>query len=187
MSVLSIIELLPNNLFIKGSCLREKANDVKQTELKEAWLKQLVQDMFETLYSRPSGVGLAANQVGVLKRIITIDIKRDASKPLVLINPSYEPLSNEMADSKEICLCVPRRMALVKRYKQVKVKYMNFQGDVCEILGEGFKSYVYQHEVDHLNGIVYIDLVKDAGNLIEYPGYEVDMAVKALENISDLN
>lgn len=182
MPILKVLQLIPNNMFIKGSCLREKACDVEHKELQEDWFKQLVRDMFETLYAGPSGVGLAANQVGVLKRVAIIDIKRDATKPLVLINPQYEAYSNEMSDSKEICLCVPHRVGFVQRYNRVKVNYTDLSGDECEVIADGFKSYVCQHEIDHLNGIVYVDLIKDEGNLIEYSSYEAEMAKKAVAN-----
>lgn len=123
-------------------------------------IKRLVQDMFETMY-HAEGVGLAANQIGVSLRIMVIDTSSKKDAPpikLVLINP--EVLSAEGKTTyKEGCLSFPGLVVEVERYSKVKVKAQNLHGEEEVYEFEGFPAIVFQHEMDHLEGITFIDRV----------------------------
>lgn len=169
-----------NNDFV----LRQKSRNLKIEELETEWINSLVFEMFKTLYSDSSGIGLAAPQVGMLLNIVVIDIKRDAKKPLLLINPTYEPVDKELVISKETCLSVPYFSGEVERFRSVKVDAIDIKGNPIEIIGEKFLSFVFQHEIDHLNGILYIDRILDSSKLTSYSGYCNVMAVKAINALS---
>jgi len=115
--------------------------------------------MFETMYKR-GGVGLAANQVGVLKRVVVIDInsgkENQGKEKIVLINPEIVALEGEEI-KEEGCLSLPGLYRKVKRAAFVKVKAQNLDGEEFTIEGEGLLARALQHEIDHLNGIVFID------------------------------
>lgn len=159
MSVLSIIRIHKDNYDLKDFCLNRECEPVREEEFDSPTLKSLILNMFETLYDYSSGVGLAANQVGVLKKICVIDIKRDGKKPLVCINPEYTPISESQVESKEQCISFPNVVVAVKRYSKIKVNYQDIHGHSQEIIAEGFKAMVLQHEIDHLNGVVFLDRV----------------------------
>ena len=118
----------------------------------------LIDNMFETMYAAP-GIGLAAPQVGVLKRIIVLDIgERDGEQcaPLALINPEIVSSEGETT-FEEGCLSVPEYTADVVRAKEVKIKGIDRKGKTVEIDADGLLSIALQHEIDHLNGILFVD------------------------------
>jgi len=182
MSVLSILKLENNSYNCPGHCLYEKATKLNENEINSSWIKQLAFDMLETLYFNTSGVGIAANQIGVLKNICVIDLKRDGKKPLVLLNPIYEKLSDEVIVSNEICLSFPNVMASMKRYKKILVSYTDLNGEVCNIEAEGFKSNVFQHEIDHLNGDTLISKYSP-NDLVYSTDYSFRIAELAIKNL----
>lgn len=165
MSVMSICKLEQSTWNSKDISLRQKCRELTNKDLRSEWLKSLLVDMFETLYATPSGVGLAAPQVGVQLRIAVIDIKRDAKKPIVLINPSYTGLGNEMIESTESCLSVPGVVGKVMRYEKIKLSYLSISGEIIEKECSGFEAKSFQHEIDHLDGIVYVDRLIDGTNV----------------------
>ena len=122
-------------------------------------IRKLLDDMLETMYVE-EGVGLAAPQVGVSKRMLVIDYERDeenAGKPIYMINPEIIWTSEEKNCGEEGCLSVPNVRAEVERFAKVKVRYLDYHGKEQEVLAEGFFAVVVQHEMDHLDGILYID------------------------------
>ena len=121
-------------------------------------VRALIADMFETMYEAP-GVGLAAIQVGVPKRIVTADTaKKDEEKrPQVFLNPEVVWSSEEKATYEEGCLSIPEYYEEVERPTQVKVRYMDIDGKTQEIEANGLLATVLQHEIDHLNGVLFID------------------------------
>jgi peptide deformylase len=121
-------------------------------------IRKLVDDMFETMYGAP-GIGLAAVQVGVAKRVITMDIaKKDEPKaPLVFINPEILWTSEETAVYEEGCLSIPEHYEEVERPAQVKVKYLDLEGKPRQVEANGLLATCLQHEIDHLNGVLFID------------------------------
>ena len=121
-------------------------------------LRALVDDMFETMYKAP-GVGLAAIQVGVPQRIVTIDTakKDEPKKPQVFINPKIVWSSDEKSTYEEGCLSIPEYYEDVERPSQVKVRFMDLDAKTQEVEADGLLATVLQHEIDHTNGILFID------------------------------
>jgi len=124
----------------------------------DASLRKLVEDMFETLYAAP-GIGLAGIQVGVAKRVIIMDLskKDDTRKPEVFVNPEITWASEEKSSYEEGCLSIPEYYEEVERPAVVKVKYLDLEGKVREVEASGLLATCLQHEIDHLNGILFID------------------------------
>jgi len=122
--------------------------------------RQLAGDMLATMYTRSNGIGLAATQVGILKRLIVIDVNRQDldSKPLVLINPEIQDGSGDTT-MEERCLSLPDITGEVTRPESVTVTALDLDGEPLRIQATAMLSRVIQHEVDHLNGILFIDLV----------------------------
>ena len=123
-------------------------------------VRRLVEDMFETMYEAP-GIGLAAIQVGVPKRIITMDLaKKDEPKdPQVFINPEILWTSEERATYEEGCLSIPEYYEEVERPAQVKVVFTDRDGKKRELEADGLFATCLQHEIDHLNGVLFIDRI----------------------------
>jgi peptide deformylase len=123
-----------------------------------AEIKKLVEDMFESMYDAP-GIGLAAVQVGVFKRVVTMDLskKEGPSEPKVFINPEIVWRSEEKSTYEEGCLSIPDIHEDVDRPARVKVKYLDLEGKPHEEEAEGLFATCIQHEVDHLDGVLFID------------------------------
>jgi peptide deformylase len=123
-----------------------------------AELKALVEDMFETMYEAP-GIGLAAIQVGVPKRVVTMDIakKEGEKEPRVFINPEITWTSDERSVYEEGCLSIPEVHEDVERPAKVRFKYLDLDGKPHEAEAEGLFATCIQHEIDHLNGKLFID------------------------------
>ena len=141
--------------------IRELGDEVLTKPCKEVTkmtlrTKILINDMLDTMYEA-MGVGLAAPQVGILKRIVTIDI---GEGPIVLINPEILETSGEQT-GEEGCLSVPGKAGLVTRPNYVKVKAMDRQGKECIYEGEGLLARAFCHEIDHLDGRLFIDIMKE--------------------------
>ena len=121
-------------------------------------LRGLLDDMLETMYSAP-GIGLAAVQVGILKRAIVIDVSRDKEKknPFFLINPEIIYKSKNTSIHEEGCLSLPGYFAEIERPAECQVKYIDYHGEKKEIKASGLLSTCIQHEIDHLDGVLFID------------------------------
>ena len=134
--------------------LRKKAAPV---EVFDDELRTLVSDMFETMYDAP-GIGLAATQIDVHQRVIVIDVSEDKSEPMVFINP--ELLEEEGKNvHEEGCLSVPGFYESVERPEKIRVKAFDEHGKEYELEAEGLLATCVQHEIDHLNGKVFVDYV----------------------------
>jgi peptide deformylase len=135
--------------------LRQKSEPVKAVD---AEVRALVDDMFETMYKAP-GVGLAAIQIGIPRRIVTVDTaKKDEPKnPQVFINPEIVWSSEEKNTYEEGCLSIPEYYEEVERPSEVKVRYMGLDGKSQEVAANGLLATVLQHEIDHTNGVLFID------------------------------
>lgn len=141
-------------------------------------LRAFLDDMLMTMYSA-GGVGLAAPQVGALKRIVVIDIEQDkenniAGNPIFMINPEIIWKSDEKICNEEGCLSIPEQRAEVERYAAVRISYTDYDGKEQEILAEEYLAVAIQHELDHLNGILYIDYLSRLKR---------NMLLKKLENL----
>lgn len=119
-------------------------------------IRQLVDDMFETMYAAP-GIGLAATQVNVHEQVIVMDISEDHDQPLVFINPSIEIIEQDEQDYEEGCLSVPGFFEKVSRPRHIRVNALNRDGEPFTIEPEGLLAVCIQHECDHLNGKLFVD------------------------------
>jgi peptide deformylase len=135
--------------------LKVKAKPVAAVD---ARIRQLMSDMAETMYAAP-GIGLAAPQVGVAERVIVIDIAKEGEPPqlLKIANPEILWRSEELATYNEGCLSLPEHYADVERPAACKVRYLDDQGEIREIRAEGLLSTCIQHEIDHLDGLLFVD------------------------------
>lgn len=119
-------------------------------------IKQLIDDMLETMYDAP-GIGLAATQVDVHKRVIVMDLSEDQSEPQVFINPEITPLDDEIREYDEGCLSVPGFYESVSRPAHVKINALDRDGKAFEISSDGLLAVCIQHEIDHLDGKLFVD------------------------------
>lgn len=122
-------------------------------------IREQMDRMLVTMYDAP-GIGLAANQVGILNRVLVMDLDyRDGEggKPVYMANPEIIWESEELSILEEGCLSVPQQYAEVERPEKVRVKYLDYNGHEQELEAEGLLSHCVQHEMDHLNGVVFID------------------------------
>ena len=144
------------NLRYDGDMILYKES--KRVEVFDEHLKQMVEDMFETMY-KYNGVGLAAPQIGILKRVLVIDTGEEGEK-LEMINPIITKLEKEVILS-EGCLSFPNVFGNVRRYNYTEAEYMTKDGEKKTIKAEGLLAQAIQHEIDHLNGVLFIDQVID--------------------------
>lgn len=135
--------------------LKKTSQPVKQVD---ASIRKLMDDMLETMYHAP-GIGLAAPQVGVLKRVIVLDLAREGEEPqpLRIANPEIVWVSDDDATYNEGCLSVPEHYADVVRPAACRVKYLDQDNQQREIEAEGLLATCIQHEIDHLDGVLFID------------------------------
>ncbi|MDF3936895.1 peptide deformylase [Pseudomonas citronellolis] len=123
-------------------------------------VRQLVDDMFETMYEAP-GIGLAATQVNVHLRVVVMDLSEDKSEPRVYINPELEPLTEEMGEYQEGCLSVPGFYENVDRPVRVRIKALDRDGKAFEEIADELLAVCIQHECDHLNGKLFVDYLSN--------------------------
>ena len=141
--------------------LRKVAKRVDPKELRDPLIQQLIDDMFETMYDAP-GIGLAAPQVNISKRIFTVDLQDGNPEhgPFVVVNPKFDSTEGEI-EWTEGCLSVPGFVGEVTRFERVSVSGLDRQGKRISFAAEGLFAICLQHEIDHLNGVLYVDKVKD--------------------------
>ena len=120
--------------------------------------KNLVNDLFETMYNS-NGIGLAAVQVGILKRLVVIDISKEneKKKPIFLVNPKIVLRSKKTSIYEEGCLSLPGHFAEIERPKECEVNYIDYHGKERKLKAKGLLSTCIQHEVDHLDGVLFVD------------------------------
>ncbi|MBS0532590.1 MAG: peptide deformylase [Proteobacteria bacterium] len=142
-------------LIIPEKKLRLKSEPIKAFDKP---LRALVDDMFETMYEAP-GIGLAAIQIGEPVRVITLDVakKDDPKEPQVFINPEIVWSSDETSTYEEGCLSIPEYYEEVERPAKVRVKYFDADGKAHEVEADGLLATCLQHEIDHINGVLFID------------------------------
>ena len=119
-------------------------------------LRALMDDMVETMYAA-DGIGLAAIQVGVDKRVIVMDLSDERNDPRYYVNPVITPLTEDLKPYQEGCLSVPDIYDSVERPKKVKVEFLDYDGEKRELIAEDLFAVCIQHEMDHLEGVVFID------------------------------
>ena len=135
--------------------LRKKCEPLEKVD---SDTKKLMDDMLETMYAAP-GIGLAAVQVGILKRLVVIDISKgeEKKKPIFLINPQIIHKSEKTSVYEEGCLSLPGQFAEIERPAKCTIKYIDYNGKDKDLKADGLLATCIQHEVDHLNGILFID------------------------------
>ena len=143
------IVIEPDPILRKKSTILEKVNDE---------IRNLLDDMLETMYAAP-GIGLAAVQIGILKRIIVIDISKadEEKKPLFFINPEITFKSQKTSIHEEGCLSLPTQYAKVERPNSIEVQYKDENGRKVKKLFSGIEATCLQHEIDHLDGKLFVD------------------------------
>lgn len=145
--------------------LRKRSREVEEVDDR---IKELLQDMVETMH-KYNGVGLAGPQVGILKRVIVIDLY-DGSKPLMLVNPKIVKEKGTQ-EVEEGCLSFPNEYAKIVRPKEVVVEALNEEGKKVKIVGKDLLAQALAHEIDHLNGILFVDnMLPDTLQYIEPEG-----------------
>ena len=143
---------LLNILHFPDPLLRTKAENVEQVD---DTVRKLVDDMFDTMYEAP-GIGLAATQVNVHKRVIVVDVSEERNQPLALINPEILSAEGE-EESEEGCLSVPGVFDRVQRAERIRIKALDREGEPFEAEYDGLLAVCIQHEIDHLDGVVFVD------------------------------
>ena len=142
-------------LTIPDPILRKISQPVNKVD-KE--IKNLMDDMLETMYGAP-GIGLAAVQIGILKRVIVIDLSKENEKknPIFIVNPEIIFKSDDLVSYEEGCLSIPNQFAEIKRPNTCKIKFLNYEGEQKELKADGLLATCIQHEIDHINGVLFID------------------------------
>jgi len=156
-------------------------------DFKSQALKVLIEDMQDTMHAL-NGAGLAAPQIGVSLRVVIFGVEKTPRYPdaeevpyTILINPKLTFLDDEMEEGWEGCLSVPGLRGYVERPRKVRVNFLNEKGEEKEILAEGFLATVLQHELDHLEGVLYVDRIKDFKLLSYQEEFEQFINTKALD------
>ncbi|THK41625.1 peptide deformylase [Methylophaga sp. SB9B] len=147
---------LLNILHFPDPRLRQKALPIKKVDDD---IRQLAHDMLETMYDAP-GIGLAATQVNEQKRLIVIDVSEEKDSPLFLINPELLVTEGER-DFEEGCLSVPEAYEMVTRADKIRVRALNLQGEMFEMEADGILATCIQHEMDHLEGKLFVDYLSN--------------------------
>jgi len=150
MAILDILEFPDTRLRTKAKLVSEVTDKTRQ----------IIEDMFETMYEAP-GIGLAATQVNVHQQIVVIDVSEDKSEPLVFINPKVTVLDGEPELLQEGCLSVPGFYEDVERVEHCKVEALNKNGEAFELEAKGLLAVCIQHELDHLQGKLFVDYISN--------------------------
>jgi len=160
--------------------LRARAAEVLPEELPSGEIQRLIDDLIETRRAA-GGAGLAANQVSALKRVAVVEVddaarQRYPYKPpfplTVIVNPVIEPLTNERVLINEGCLSVPALRGDLERYTRIRVHYLDRTGEPKELTVEGLTAGTFQHEVDHLDGVLFLDRVRDPTSFSTWEEFE---------------
>ena len=146
---------IKNIITVPDETLRKVSEPVEKVGINE---KKLIDDLFDTMY-KSNGIGLAAVQVGILKRILVIDVstKDEKKEPLSFINPKIKKISNDTSTYEEGCLSIPDTFIEIERPKICEVEYIDVNGKLKNLKCEGLLSTCLQHEINHLDGKLIID------------------------------
>lgn len=158
--------------------LRERAREVSAAELASSEVQQLIDDLVDTMHDA-NGAGIAANQIGVPLRVATIEVDHNPRYPYkpripltVVVNPVIEPLDDEMVDINEGCLSVPNLRGTVRRHVNVRVRYLDRDGTEHDEVRRGLTAGTFQHECDHLDGVLFLDRVTDPTSFTTWEQFE---------------
>jgi peptide deformylase len=158
--------------------LRSPAREVSEQELQSPETQRFIDDLIETMRDA-GGAGLAANQVDDLRRIAVIEVDQNARYPYkppipltVIVNPRLEPVEEETVDINEGCLSVPDLRGEAERYVSIRVSYLDRDGAAHEELYRGLTAGTFQHEIDHLDGVLFLDRVRDPRTFTTWEQFE---------------
>jgi peptide deformylase len=159
--------------------LRERARELTREELTSDGVQSLIDDMIETMRAA-NGAGLAANQVGETVRVAVVEVRQGNPRypyrppiPLtVIVNPVIEPLDDEVEEINEGCLSVPNVRGEVPRHMNIRVRYLDREGGEHEDIRRGLTAGTFQHELDHLDGTLFLDRVSDPSTLTTWEQFE---------------
>jgi peptide deformylase len=172
--------------------LRERARELSPDELRGAPMQRLIDDMIETMRSN-SGAGLAANQVGELVRVAVIEVDNNSRYPYkppipltIVVNPEIEPLGPETVAINEGCLSVPRLRGELRRFVTVRVRYLDRDGQPHDEIKHGLTAGTFQHELDHLDGILFLDRVTDPRTFMTWEQFERHHRAAFVERVAGL-
>jgi len=159
--------------------LRERAREVTAEELGSGELQALIDDLIDTMRGA-NGAGLAANQVGETVRVAVVEVRPDNPRypykppvPLtVIVNPVIDPLDDDVEQINEGCLSVPNLRGEVPRHMAIRVRYLDREGEEHEEIRRGLTAGTFQHELDHLDGVLFLDRVSDPATLATWEQFD---------------
>jgi peptide deformylase len=165
-------------LHVGNPLLRERSREVTADELRSSETQRLIDDLIETMHAA-NGAGIAAPQVGELVRIATIEVTHNARYPYkppipltVVVNPVLEALDDELVEINEGCLSVPNMRGNVMRHVNLRVQYLDRDGNQHDEIKRGLTAGTFQHELDHLDGLLFLDRVHDTRSLTTWDQFE---------------
>ncbi len=171
--------------------LRQRAREVSPEELASAELQQLVDDLIDTMHAA-NGAGIAANQIGEVVRIATIHVDHNPRYPYkpsipltVVVNPVIEPLDDERVEINEGCLSVPDLRGDVLRHVNIRVRYLDRDGVPHDEVKRGLTAGTFQHELDHLDGTLFVDRVHDPTTFTTWEQFERWHRAEFVERITE--
>ncbi len=178
-------------LHVGNPLLRERSREVTREELRSPEMQQLIDDLVDTMHAA-NGAGIAAPQVGELVRIATIEVTDNPRYPYkpripltVVVNPVIEPLDDELVEVNEGCLSVPGMRGNVMRHVNVRVRWWDRDGVEHDEVRRGLTAGTFQHECDHLDGVLFLDRVHDTRSLTTWEQFERFHRAAFIERISE--
>lgn len=178
-------------LHVGNPMLRERSREVTRAELASAEVQQLIDDLVDTMHAA-NGAGIAAPQVGELLRIATIEVNANPRYPYkpripltVVVNPVIEPLDDELVEVNEGCLSVPNMRGNVMRHVNVRVRWWDRDGVDHDEVRRGLTAGTFQHECDHLDGVLFLDRVHDTRSLTTWDEFERFHRAAFIERITE--
>ena len=177
-------------LHVGNPLLRKRSREVTRDELESPEMQQLIDDLIDTMHAA-NGAGIAAPQVGELVRIATIEVNENPRYPYkpripltIVVNPIIEPLDDELVEVNEGCLSVPNLRGNVMRNVNVRVRWMNRDGVEHDEIRRGLTAGTFQHECDHLEGLLFLDRVHDTRSLTTWEQFERFHRAEFIERIT---
>jgi len=177
-------------LHVGNPLLRERSRAITREELASPEMQQLIDDLIDTMHAA-NGAGIAAPQVGELVRIATIEVIENPRYPYkpripltIVVNPIIEPLDDELVEINEGCLSVPNMRGNVMRYVNVRVRWWDRDGGEHDEVRRGLTAGTFQHECDHLDGLLFLDRVHDTRSLTTWEQFERFHRAEFIERIT---
>ena len=177
-------------LHVGNPLLRERSREVTREELASPEMQQLIDDLIDTMHAA-NGAGIAAPQVGQLVRIATIEVTENPRYPYkpripltIVVNPVIEPLDDELVEVNEGCLSVPNMRGNVMRNVNVRVRWWDRDGNEHDEIRRGLTAGTFQHECDHLDGLLFLDRVHDTRSLTTWEQFERFHRAEFIERIT---